>query len=463
MSFFLVGGGADDGLGEVYDEFIAEARSHSGHPGGQDAGPGRIAVVVAGPAEVSGDQAAALTQIVTSRWSEADVLPIHLSGPGTSPTPQSEAPEDTADTGTSGTVPGWAEDPGFALPEGLDTLDGIIVGGGRVASYIAGLGPAADLLSRLVRGGAPWLGFSAGAMVTAVAAVQSGWRLDGRQIAPQAASEGSEELTIDEGLGLVSITSYAHNDVLSADGLLISAVDAGLLRSAVAIDEGTCLKVQQASGRATVMGGGLVRWFTKDPAGVVVRSERSPRLPSAPAPTPPKFAGLAQVAAATRAAHKKEAGDDVGASPDAPARASVEEPSSSTPAAPSAEDAAALEAGQTGPVAGQTGPEATGTPRKASGEDDSGQERPAKKPATRKRSTTAKTTTRRRASTKSTGKTSAKASSKTTGKTSTKTSSKTSAKEPAKRTRKTQKKTPTRADAADGAGPAPADPAQAES
>lgn len=308
MSFFLVGGGVDDGLGEVYDEFIAEARSHTGHQGGGDAAPGRVALVVAGPVEISGDHAAALSAIVTSRWPEADVLPIHLTGPGTSPVPSTGTSAVDADSAawSTDTGPAWDENPDFALPDDLDTLDGIIVGGGRVAGYIAGLGPAAELLSRLVRGGAPWLGFSAGAMITAVAAVEGGWHLDGRQIAPRDAAEGCEELNVLEGLGLVSITSYAHNDTLSADGLLISALDAGLLRSAVAIDEGACLKVQQGSGRAAVMGGGLVRWFTKDPAGVVVRGERGAHRSSTPAAAPPRFAGLAQVAAATRAAHKKE-------------------------------------------------------------------------------------------------------------------------------------------------------------
>lgn len=473
MSFFLVGGGVDDGLGEVYDEFIAEARTHTGHQGGGNAAEGRIAVVVAGPSELSGEHASALSQIVTSRWPQAEVTPIHLTGAGTSPDVNAASPDDPEPT--------WEEDPDFALPEGLDTFDGIIVGGGRVSSYIAGLGPAADLLSRLVRGGAPWLGFSAGAMVTAVAAVQGGWRLNGRQVAPQAAAEGVEELTIAEGLGLVSVTSYAHNDVLTADGLLISAVEGGLLHSAVAIDEGTCLKVQQGSGRVTVMGEGLVRWFTKDPVGVVVRSERGAHRPIAPAPTPPKFAGLAQVAAATRAAHKKQT-EQAGQKAEKPGKAGepAAEPSDNhaqeAPAGAQETPSQQAEAPQAAPATtaqpdAKADDTAGGADETASGdgtaEEKTEQKKPARKAAPRKRSTatksTAKTATKTATKATTRRRSTAKSSEKTSAKTASKTSGTASAKEPAKRTRKTQKKTSTAADTADQAGSAPADPAQAES
>lgn len=313
MSFFLVGGGYDEVLGDVYDAFIEEARQF---------GPSaRIAVVVSGPPEVSVAHADQLSQIVSSRWPEAEILTIHLTGPGTCPAVASGEHSETDEP----TEPQWTEDPDFALPEGLDQLAGIVVGGGRVPGYLAGLGPAADQLSRLVRGGAPWLGFSAGAMVTAVTTIQGGWRLQNRQIAPRPqtaqntqtaqtqtgqnteatpnpSSESPDELSLAEGLGLVSVTSLAHNDTGSGDGLLLSAVEAGLLDSAVAIDEGTCLRVHHSSGRTQVLGSGLVRWFQRTPDGVLVRSERSPHKEVPPAPPAPRFEGLARVAAATRAA-----------------------------------------------------------------------------------------------------------------------------------------------------------------
>lgn len=286
MSFFLVGGGYDESLTDVHDEFVQQARQHDPEA--------PVVVVVAGPASESADHAAELAGIVTSRWPEATILTIHLDGPGTAPTIGDPAAAQ------------WAEDESFTLPDGLDQVAGIIVGGGWVPSYVNGLAPAADLLSRAVRGGAPWLGFSAGAMATSVTALAGGWKLRDRQVGQHAGAEGFEEVTLVEGLGLVSLTVATHNDTLSGDGLLVSAIENGLLGQAVAIDEGTCLCVDATSGRTRVMGHGLVRWYSRDAGGVLVRSERSRDQKPAPAPKRPRFAGLAKVAAATRAAHDKE-------------------------------------------------------------------------------------------------------------------------------------------------------------
>ena len=225
MSLFLVGGGYDDSLVEVYDEFVSQARHHN-----VDA---PIAVVVAGPASESADQAAGLTRIVTSRWADANILTIHLDGPGTAPTMGDPA------------TPLWTENESFQLPDNLDSLAGIIVGGGAVPSYINGLAPAAEQLSMLVRGGAPWLGFSAGAMAPCVTALAGGWKMQGRQVGQQTGAEGFDEVTFVEGLGLVSLTISTHNDTLSGDGLIISAVESGLLPNAVAVDEATCLRIDR--------------------------------------------------------------------------------------------------------------------------------------------------------------------------------------------------------------------------
>ena len=286
MSLFLVGGGYDDSLVEVYDEFVSQARHHN-----VDA---PIAVVVAGPASESADQAAELTRIVTSRWADANILTIHLDGPGTAPTMGDPA------------TPLWTENESFQLPDNLDSLAGIIVGGGAVPSYINGLAPAAEQLSMLVRGGAPWLGFSAGAMAPCVTALAGGWKLQGRQVGQQTGAEGFDEVTFVEGLGLVSLTISTHNDTLSGDGLIISAVESGLLPNAVAVDEATCLRIDASTGHTEVMGRGLVRWFTREVNGVLVRSQRPVTPEPAPAPHKPRFDGLAKVAAATRAAHDKE-------------------------------------------------------------------------------------------------------------------------------------------------------------
>ena len=143
-------------------------------------------------------------------------------------------------------------------------------------------------------------------MAPCVTALAGGWKLQERQVGQQTGAEGFDEVTFVEGLGLVSLTISTHNDTLSGDGLIISAVESGLLSSAVAVDEATCLRIDASTGRTEVMGRGLVRWFTREVNGVLVRSQRSVTPETAPAPHKPRFDGLAKVAAATRAAHDKE-------------------------------------------------------------------------------------------------------------------------------------------------------------
>ena len=139
-----------------------------------------------------------------------------------------------------------------------------------------------------------------------VTALAGGWKLQERQVGQQTGAEGFDEVTFVEGLGLVSLTISTHNDTLSGDGLIISNVESGLLSSAVAVDEATCLRIDASTGHTEVMGRGLVRWFTREVNGVLVRSQRSVTPETAPAPHKPRFDGLAKVAAATRAAHDKE-------------------------------------------------------------------------------------------------------------------------------------------------------------
>lgn len=285
MSLFLVGGPHDASLQQVYDEFIDEARPHGD----------RVGIAVTGPAEQNQQKMAELSQIVSSRWPQATIVPIHLDGPGTSSVVDG--------------VPTWPENPQYELPTDLDQLAGIIVGGGWVPGYLAGLGPAAEQLSRMVRSGAPWLGFSGGAMICSCSTLAGGWRLDGRQIGPEAGSRGFEELTIVEGLGFIGLTVSTHLDQLSPEGVLVSAIESGHLGSAVSIDEKTCLVVHHSSGRCHVMGSGIVRWFTPQADGVLVRTEhgQAPKTTTSHTPAPPRFDGLAKVAAASRRAARQAA------------------------------------------------------------------------------------------------------------------------------------------------------------
>ncbi|MBD4443596.1 peptidase S51, partial [Xanthomonas citri pv. citri] len=96
------------------------------------------------------------------------------------------------------------------------------------------------------------------------------WKLRGRQVGQHAGAEGFDDVTFVEGLGLVSLTVTTHNDTLSGDGLLISAVESGMVPAAVAVDEATCLRIDASTGHTEVMGRGLVRWFTREVNGIMV-------------------------------------------------------------------------------------------------------------------------------------------------------------------------------------------------
>ena len=64
-------------------------------------------------------------------------------------------------------------------------VDGIAVGGGLVEEVRAGLEPVFGELRRLVAGGVPYLGVSAGAMIAAEGSLGSGSRIGGVVVAPE--------------------------------------------------------------------------------------------------------------------------------------------------------------------------------------------------------------------------------------------------------------------------------------
>ena len=79
-----------------------------------------------------------------------------------------------------------------------------------------------------------------------------------------------------------------------------------MVPAAVAVDEATCLRIDASTGHTEVMGRGLVRWFTREVNGIMVRSQHATAPELTPPPPKLRFEGLAKVAAATRAAHDKE-------------------------------------------------------------------------------------------------------------------------------------------------------------
>lgn len=250
MTLFLVGGAPSENLSDVHDVFAASvgARARGRTP--------RVALVVAGPPEQISRHTPFYLEPLRARLPECEVVEVHLPPASAPGAPDEPAPiDDTA----------W--------PDDLANLDGIIVGGGHTPSYLAGLAPRRNELARLVREDVPWLGFSAGAMVTARHALIGGWQLDGVQIGNRDWSEDLDELTVVDGLALVTPLIATHNNTMQADALVLAALDRDLARQAVAIDEDTCLVVDPISGRTAHYGRGRLRWFTREGGSVEVTTQ----------------------------------------------------------------------------------------------------------------------------------------------------------------------------------------------
>jgi cyanophycinase len=128
-----------------------------------------------------------------------------------------------------------------ADPALFDGVDAVVVGGGLTPAYLAGLHPAMPALTRIVAGGASYLGFSAGAMLAPERALIGGYRVDGVELCGEECSEGLDALDIREGLGLAPFAVDVHAAQAGTLGRAVGAVAAGLVARAVAIDESTAL------------------------------------------------------------------------------------------------------------------------------------------------------------------------------------------------------------------------------
>ncbi|PIF04301.1 MAG: hypothetical protein CSA63_01150 [Propionibacterium sp.] len=238
MSLFLVGGPPSDKLSDVYARFAEEAVMRSGQAGQ----PLRVAVAILsdGPQDVG-----AYTQYLPEGF-EAEIVPVLLEGE---------------------TV--W--------PEPLANISGIIVGGGPTGQYLQSLMPKrAELLAAVTRD-IPYLGFSAGAMVTSKYALVGGWQADGRQVCPESGADGLESVTVEPGLALIGVTVETHCDTDCALGRAEHVARTGRSSSVVAIDEDTALVVDAITGRANVLGTGCVFWLSRHSDRVEIRAERAKR------------------------------------------------------------------------------------------------------------------------------------------------------------------------------------------
>lgn len=153
-------------------------------------------------------------------------------------------------------------------PSVFDGVDGIFVGGGLTTAYRDSLEACFPRLRDLVSSGVPYAGYSAGAAVAADRAIVGGHRIGGVAVAPEAAAEELDEITVLEGIGLVDVSVDVHAAQWGTLGRLVAAVEAGLVDGGVALDESTVLIV--GTGALRVGGAGSAWRVSGSGAGVVV-------------------------------------------------------------------------------------------------------------------------------------------------------------------------------------------------
>lgn len=237
MSVHLIGGGATTSAdAALYAPFVAEAALRAGNAG---RGRPRLAVISLHPE--AEEKAAALGELL-SEAATGPGIEVHLTTAG--------RPDE---------------------PIGIDALadvDGIAVGGGVVEDVRAGLEPLFGELRRLVGGGVPYLGVSAGAMIAAEGSLASGSRIGGVVVSPEDPDEEGEELEIEAGIGLVDVAIEVHVAQRGMLSRLVAAVESGLVAGGLGIDERTALIV--GDGELRVEGKGSVWRVLPIDGGVLV-------------------------------------------------------------------------------------------------------------------------------------------------------------------------------------------------
>ena len=149
-------------------------------------------------------------------------------------------------------------------------------------AYHRVLQPHAVAIRSAVTDGLPYAGFSAGAMIAPRRALLGGWRLGSTAVTHEDNAEDLDQVTIVDGLGLVSPTVEVHTSQWGTLSRLVAAVAAGRDRSGIAVDENTVVILDPATdgdspadgASARVAGVGQAWVLTEDDGAVrVVRRE----------------------------------------------------------------------------------------------------------------------------------------------------------------------------------------------
>ena len=237
MSVHLVGGGwSESNDGAVYAPFLAEATDRA-TAAGFDGAP-RIAVLVVR----DGDGAEHAEKLIAAARPAGDF----------------DAVVTALEHGSEATTAALAE------------VHGILVGGGLTPAYLEALSPIFGEIRRQVAAGVPYLGFSAGSSIASEHALVGGWRIGGVEVSPEDGSEGIDEVTVENGIGLLDISVDVHAVQWGNLSRLIAATEAGLVAGGIAIDENTAFVVGEGALRA--VGAGNVWQVLPTEAGVRVSS-----------------------------------------------------------------------------------------------------------------------------------------------------------------------------------------------
>ena len=239
MSIFLAGAGPDPlAFQEVFDRFALDVREHAGRR------TPRIAVAVHQRGGNLQELVAACAEPLQARI-ECEIAAVPLPD-------------------------GKPADPGaFAK------VDAVVVGGGLTPAYWEALHPAAATIRRLVADGAPYLGFSAGAMVAPRRALVGGYKVNGVEVCGEECSEGLDSVDIREGLRLAGFSVDVHAAQAGTLSRAVGAVAAGLVERTVAIDERTAVVLAAlGDGDYDVIGSGHC-WDVHRSGGTAVVSLRA--------------------------------------------------------------------------------------------------------------------------------------------------------------------------------------------
>lgn len=124
----------------------------------------------------------------------------------------------------------------------LAAADGVLVCGGLTPGYAGALAPmSTELRAALADRHTPYADFSAGACVAARRALVGGWLDRGVPVCPEDAGEDLAELTVTDGLALVTATVDVHAAQWGTLARPGAAIAAGLVEFGLAIDENTLL------------------------------------------------------------------------------------------------------------------------------------------------------------------------------------------------------------------------------